>query len=128
MYFRKGRHSRGFSAELCCLAAEAANGAIGLETLLAAGLRLVHDGTLTLPQLIAATSTRPSQLLGLDCGTLAAGAIADIMVVETDKTWQVREDSIRSRSKNTPFEGARFEGRVVRTLVAGRLIYDYASN
>jgi dihydroorotase len=107
--------------------AEAADGAIGLETLLAAGLRLVHDGTLSLMDLIAATSSRPAALLGLDGGTLAPGAIADILVFAPDKTWQVREDAIRSRSKNTPFEGTRFDGCVVRTLVAGQLIYDYAS-
>jgi len=107
--------------------AEAANGAIGLETLLAAGLRLVHSGDVKLETLIRAMSSRPAELLGLDAGTLKPGAPADLTVVDLHDTWTMREEDIRSRSKNTPFEGARFEGRVVRTLVAGSMVYDYAS-
>src|SRR5690606_23228370 len=104
--------------------AEAANGAIGLETMLAAGLRLVHAGQIGLMRLIETLSTAPARLAGLSGGTLAAGAAADIVLFDADAPWVLREDHIRSRSKNTPFEGARFTGRVVRTLVGGRTVFE----
>ncbi len=105
--------------------AEAADGAIGLETLLAAGLRLVHDDEVSLIDLIRALSTRPSALLSLEAGTLAPGSAADLVVIDLDAPWIMREEAVLSRSKNTPFEGARFTGRAVRTLVAGRTVYEY---
>ncbi len=106
--------------------AEAADGAVGLETLLAAALRLVHSGDVDLITLFRALSTRPAELLGLEVGRLAAGAPADLIVVDPDAPWIVDADRLRSRSKNTPFEGARFQGQVLRTLVAGRTVYAYA--
>jgi dihydroorotase len=106
--------------------AESADGAIGLETLLAAGLRLVHSGDVGLSRLVEAMSTAPARRLGLDAGTLAPGAAADIALVDPGTPWVVREEDIVSRSKNTPFEGARLQGRVVRTLVAGRTVHTYA--
>lgn len=106
--------------------AECADGAIGLETLVAAGLRLVHSGDLTLPRLVAAMSTAPARRLGLEAGTLAPGAPADLVLLDPGAPWVVREAEIVSRSKNTPYEGARLQGRVVRTLVAGRTVHTYA--
>ncbi len=106
--------------------AEAADGTIGLETLLAGGLRLVHDGSLPLSRLIEVLSTAPARRLGLPAGTLAPGAAADIVLFDPDRPWVFSEDQIRSRSKNTPFEGARFQGRVVRTLVEGRTVFNLA--
>jgi len=105
--------------------ADAADGAIGLETLLAAALRLYHDESCSLRNLIGAMSTRPAQLLGLESGTLKPGAPADLMLVDLDAPWINEETRLHSRSKNTPFEGARFQGRVLRTLVAGHTVYDY---
>ena len=107
--------------------AEAADGAVGLETLLAAALRLVHSGDVDMLTLFRALSTRPAELLGLEVGELAPGAPADLIVVDIDAPWVVDADRLRSRSKNTPFEGAKFQGRVLRTLVAGRTVYEYAS-
>lgn len=104
---------------------EAAFGAIGLETMLAAGLRLVNDGSLSLMTLIRAMSTRPAQLLGLPAGTLRPGQPADIAVIAPDEAWLLDATLLKSRSRNTPFDEARFEGRVVRTLVAGRTVYEY---
>lgn len=106
--------------------AEAADGAIGVETLLAAGLRLVHSGDITLSRLIEATATRPARLVGLDAGTLAPGAPADLIVLDLDEPWVLAEEDILSRAKNTPYEGARFTGRVVRTLVGGRTVFQRA--
>jgi dihydroorotase len=104
--------------------AEAAAGAIGLETMLSAGLRLVHSGEVTLPVLLRAMSTRPAQRLGIAGGTLAHGAPADIIVIDTDVPWLVDPTELKSKCKNTPFDEARMTGRVVRTIVAGRTIYE----
>ena len=106
---------------------EAADGAIGLETLLAAALRLVHNGDAGLMTVLRAVSTRPAEILGLEAGTLAKGAPADVIVLDPEAPWVCEEERICSRSKNTPFEGARFLGRVTRTIVAGHTVYDYAS-
>ncbi len=103
--------------------ADAAGGAIGLETLLAAALRLHHDGSVPLLRLIDALSTRPAAIYGLDAGTLKPGARADLALVDLDAPWQVNESEIRSRSKNSCFEGTRFQGQVLQTMVAGRTIF-----
>jgi acyl phosphate:glycerol-3-phosphate acyltransferase len=89
---------------------EAAPGAIGLETLLAAALRLHHNGEVPLMRLVEALSTAPARRFGLDAGTLKPGAAADLIIVDLDAPWVVREDDIRSRSKNTCFEGALMQG------------------
>ena len=103
--------------------AEAADGAIGLETLCAAALRLAHSGDVPLLRLIDALSTRPAAIFGLEAGSLKPGMPADMVIADIDVPWIVSEAEIRSRSKNTPFEGARFSGRVLQTLVAGRTIH-----
>ncbi|GLK85664.1 dihydroorotase [Ancylobacter defluvii] len=104
---------------------EAGFGAIGLETMLAAGLRLVNGGTVGLMALIRSMSTRPAELLGLEAGTLRPGRPADIAVVAPDEAWILDAASLKSRCRNTPFDESRFEGRVVRTLVGGRTVYEY---
>ncbi|MGB3387057.1 MAG: dihydroorotase [Pseudaminobacter sp.] len=103
--------------------ADAADGAIGLETLLGVALRLHHNGDVPLLRLIETLSTAPAKLLGLPGGTLKPGAPADLALVDLDEPWIVREDTIRSRSKNTCFEGARLQGKVLQTLVAGRTVF-----
>ncbi|WP_160004597.1 dihydroorotase [Rhizobium sp. 18055] len=102
---------------------EAADGAVGLETMLAAALRLHHSGHVTLMRLIDAMSTRPAQIFGLDAGTLKPGAKADIALIDLDEPWLVAKDMLLSRSKNTPFEDARFSGRAVATYVAGQCVH-----
>jgi dihydroorotase len=103
--------------------ADAAAGAIGLETLLAVALRLHHNGDLPLLRLVETLSTAPARLFGLPGGTLKPGAPADLVVVDLDEPWIVSEAGIRSRSKNTCFEGARLQGKVLQTLVAGRTVF-----
>ncbi|SON56462.1 Dihydroorotase [Hartmannibacter diazotrophicus] len=103
--------------------AEAADGCVGLETLLSAGLRLVHNGDLTLMRLIEATSTRPAALLGLEAGTLKPGQPADIVMIDPDMPWVLSEENIISRSKNSAFEGARFSGKVIATYVGGSQVF-----
>lgn len=105
--------------------AEAAAGAIGLETMLPAGLRLVHAGELDFLSLIRAMSTRPAELLGLPGGTLRSGAPADLIVIDPDVPWLVDPDELKSKCKNTPFDEARFSGRVIRTIVGGRTVYEH---
>jgi len=105
--------------------AEAAPGAIGLETMLVAGLRLMHAGDIDLVTLLRAMSTRPAELLGLPGGTLKSGAIADVIVVDLETPWVLDPGELKSKCKNTPFDEARMTGRVVRTIVAGRTVYEY---
>ena len=105
--------------------AEAAPGAIGLETMLVAGLRLMHAGEIDLVTLLRAMSTRPAELLNLPGGTLKSGAIADVIVVDLETPWVLDPGELKSKCKNTPFDEARMTGRVVRTIVAGRTVYEY---
>ncbi|TWD57502.1 dihydroorotase [Agrobacterium vitis] len=102
---------------------DAADGAIGLETMLAAALRLHHSGHVPLMRLIDAMSTRPAEIFGLEAGTLKPGAKADVVLIDLEEPWIVSKELIVSRSKNTPFEDARFSGRAVATYVAGRQVF-----
>jgi dihydroorotase len=104
--------------------AEAADGAVGLETLLSAALRLVHDGRLPLAKLLRALSIRPAEILGLSAVRLAPGAPADLVVFDPDEPYVLDKQDLRSRSKNTPFDEARLQGRVRLTLVGGKIVYD----
>lgn len=103
--------------------AEAANGAIGLETMLAAALRLYHDGSVSLMRLIDAMSTAPARIFGLPGGTLTPGAPADVTLIDLEEPWICAKEQLLSRSKNTPFENARFSGRAVATYVGGKPVY-----
>jgi dihydroorotase len=105
--------------------AESAAGAIGIETMLIAGLRLVHAGKLTLSALLKAMSTRPAELLGLPGGSLKPGSVADVIVLDLDLPWVLDPADLKSKCKNTPFDEARMTGRVVRTIVAGRTVYEF---
>ncbi|MEL7303211.1 MAG: amidohydrolase family protein, partial [Pseudomonadota bacterium] len=105
---------------------EAADGAIGLETMLAASLRLVHNGDITLSRVVEALSLAPSRRLGLESGTLSKGAPADLCVFDPGMPWLVDREVLHSRSKNTPFDEAKMQGRVLRTLVAGQTVHQYA--
>ncbi|MEO0730073.1 MAG: dihydroorotase [Pseudomonadota bacterium] len=105
--------------------AEAADGANGLETLLSAALRLHHDGDLSLPQLFDRLAHAPAKRLGLEAGTLKRGAPADLIVVDIGVPWMVNRDLLVSRSKNSPFDEARMQGQVRRTMVAGQTVYPF---
>jgi dihydroorotase len=105
--------------------AEAAAGAIGLETMLPAGLRLIHSGEMDFKTLIRAMSTRPAELLGLPGGSLRSGSPADVIVIDPDVPWVLDPVDLKSQCKNTPFDEARFSGRVARTIVGGRTVYEH---
>ena len=103
--------------------ADAEAGAIGLETLLGVTLRLYHNEEIPLIRVVEALSTGPARLFGIEGGSLRPGAPADLVLVDLDEPWIVREADIRSRSKNTCFEGARLQGKVLQTMVAGRTVF-----
>ncbi|MCU0885752.1 MAG: dihydroorotase [Beijerinckiaceae bacterium] len=101
---------------------EAANGAVGLETMLSAALRLHHSGDVGLPRLLAAMSSAPAALIGSPAGRLAVGAPADLIVVDPDAPYVLEKARLKSRSKNSPFDEARMEGRAVAVMVGGRMV------
>ncbi|WP_298806424.1 dihydroorotase [uncultured Lentibacter sp.] len=103
--------------------AEAASGAVALETLLPAALRLVHAGSLTLAQLFRALALNPAKRLQLAAGRLALGAPADLMLFDPDKPFVLDRTTLLSKSKNTPFDGQRLQGKVVATYVAGKKVF-----
>jgi dihydroorotase len=103
---------------------EAASGAVGLETMLPVLLRLYHAGELDLPTLFRALSLNPAKRLGLECGRIAAGAPADLVLFDADKPFVLDRFKLRSKSKNTPFDGARLQGKVLGTWVGGRRVFE----
>jgi dihydroorotase len=103
---------------------QAANGVVGLETALPLALRLVAEGVLPLPALVARMTTGPARILGLPAGTLAPGAPADLTLVDPERRWRVDARAFRSKSRNTPFDGWEMTGRAVAVLVDGRLVHD----
>lgn len=104
--------------------AEAADGAVGLETLLSASLRFVQGGALSLGGLMRALTVRPADLIASPAGRLKPGAPADLILLNPDAPYRLDKRELRSRSKNSPFDEARLEGRVHKTFVGGRLVHE----
>lgn len=102
----------------------AANGISGLETSLALSLRLVREGILSLPELIAKMSLNPARILKLAKGTLETGADADITVFDPQLNWTVDVKTFCSKGKNSPFHGWKMQGKAVLTIVGGEIKYD----
>jgi dihydroorotase len=102
---------------------EAASGAVALQTLLPAALRLVHAGDIALPTLWRALSLNPARRLGLSSGRLEVGAPADLVLFDDAAPFVLDRFALLSKSKNTPFDGARMQGRVIGTWVAGKRLY-----
>ncbi|WP_204115665.1 dihydroorotase [Shimia biformata] len=102
---------------------EAASGAVALETFLPAAMRLVHAGHLTLPELFRAIALNPAKRLGLNSGRLTTGAPADLVLFDPDAPFVLDRATLHSKSKNTPFDGQRMEGKVLATYVAGTPVY-----
>ncbi|WP_341760667.1 dihydroorotase [Candidatus Endowatersipora endosymbiont of Watersipora subatra] len=103
--------------------AEAADGVIGLETLLSASLRLYHTDNVPLMRLLTCLTSAPAERLGLKTGRIQVGAPADMMLFDPDYPWILRKELLHSRSKNTAFEGARFQGKVLKTIVSGKIVF-----
>ena len=98
---------------------EAASGAVAMETLLPAAMRLIHNDYMDLPTLWRALSLAPAKRLGLDAGRLVVGAPADLVLFDPDAPFIMDRFKLQSKSKNTPFDGARMQGKVHATYVAG---------
>ena len=98
-----------------------------MQTLLPLALELVHGGHISLLDLLAKLTVNPARLLGLEAGTLAKGAPADLVLFDLDVPWRISETDLRSKSKNTPFDGRPVQGRVLRTVVAGDTGFDAAA-
>lgn len=102
---------------------EAASGAVALETFLPAAMRLYHAGHLTLAQLFRAMSLNPANRLGLPQGRLSVGAPADLILFDPDAPYVLDRFTLNSKSKNTPFDGQRMEGKVLATYVGGVRVF-----
>jgi dihydroorotase len=103
-------------------------GIVGLETAVPLVFeRLVHTGRITLARMIELLSVNPARILGVPGGTLAAGSPADVAVLAPDRSVTIHAAGLRSRSKNTPFDGWQLRGAVLATIVAGRVVYRAAS-
>ena len=107
--------------------AQAASGAIGLETLLAAGLSLVADKQLNLMKFLAALTCNPAKLLGLDSGRISKSAPADLIIFDPNTPWVCKGKDFLSKSKNTPFDGRLMTGRNIKTICKGKLVFDFSN-
>jgi dihydroorotase len=103
---------------------QAAFGGSGLETLLAVSLDLYHNGDMSLLDVMRRLTCAPADLLGLDAGRLAKGRKADLTIFDPNEGWKVIADAFKSKSKNSPFDGRPVQGRVLRTVVDGRTVFD----
>ena len=103
--------------------ASAASGIVALETLLPLTLELYHNGHLGLLEALAKLTRSPATILRLPEGRLAVGAAADLIVFDLDRPRRIDVDAFRSKSKNSPFDGRPVQGRVLRTIVAGRSVF-----
>jgi dihydroorotase len=101
----------------------AMNGIVGLETSLALTLALVRAGGLPLARAVERLTAGPARAFGLPYGTLASGALADVIVVDPEREWKVDPLRFFSKSRNSPFTGWTLRGRVLRTYVAGKLVH-----
>lgn len=104
--------------------AHAANGIVGLETLLPLALKLCHERQMTLLDLLKALTCAPADLLGIPAGRLKKGRAADLVLFDPDLEWTVDTSKFRSKSKNSPFGDMRVKGRALRTVVNGRAVYE----
>ena len=103
--------------------AQAEPGGVGLETLLPLTLELMHNDHLSLIDALRKVTFAPAELMGLPMGRLVPGAPADLVLFDPGRPWRINADDLRSKSKNSPFDGRLVQGQVLRTVVDGRTIY-----
>jgi dihydroorotase len=104
--------------------AQAENGVVGLETLLPLALALHHKGKLALIDVLKKLTSAPAAILRLPLGRIAKGAPADLVLFDPDRPWIVDAKRFKSKSKNSPFDEMPVQGKVLRTVVAGRTLYE----
>jgi dihydroorotase len=103
---------------------EASFGIVGVESMLPLSLRLYHDGTLSLSNLLAKMTCNAAEIINFDGGVIAKGARADLTLIDLDFAWEIDSQKFLSKSKNSPFDGFAVKGRAVRTVVAGKTVYE----
>lgn len=104
---------------------KAPNGSIGMETSFAVcNTYLVKSGKLSLSQLVEKMSLNPAKILGINAGTLSVGAPADIVLINPDEEWTVDPEKLHGKSKNTPFKGKKLAGRVKKTILGGKIVFE----
>lgn len=102
---------------------EAAFGIVGLETALPLTLKLVEEGIMTLPAAVEKMTSKPAEIFKLDKGTLGIGKDADIVIFDPKAEYSIDAAKFKSKSKNTPFNGWKVKGKVIHTLVGGKIVY-----
>ncbi len=104
--------------------AQAATGATGVETLLPLALELFHNKSIKIKKLIAAITSNPAKILGINKGSLDKGSDADLCILDINKPWVVNKEQLKSKSKNTPIENRKLQGQILKTFVKGELAYE----
>ncbi len=99
-------------------------GIIGLETAFSVSLELVREGHLTLSELVYRLSARPAAIFGLPVGRLVPGGLADLVLVDLSGEWKAGSRGYFSKSRNSPYTGSVMKGKILRTIVGGRIVYD----
>ena len=103
--------------------AQAETGASGIETLLPFSLELYHNGSVDLEIIIKALTSKPAEILKINKGNLSTGNDADFCIVDINKPWVVRKDKLISKSKNTPIEDKKLQGKIISTFVNGEELF-----
>ncbi len=103
---------------------QAATGASGIETLLPLALELYHNKSLELNKLIESLTSNPAKILGINKGSLGIGSDADLCVLDLNLPFVVKKSELKSKSKNTPIEDRKLQGKVLKTYVKGNLMYE----
>ena len=98
-------------------------GITGLETALPLSLKLVHDKKISLSNLISLMSTRPSKIININRGSLKKGLDADLVIFDMNRKITIDKKTMYSKSKNTPFHGIKLKGKVIRTILKGKIVY-----
>lgn len=104
--------------------AEATFGIVGVETMLPLSLNLVHQGVLSLSDLLAKITCNAAEIINFDGGEIKVGARADMVLIDLNSEWEISSSNFFSKSKNSPFDGFKVKGRAIKTIVAGKVVYE----
>ena len=104
--------------------AQAATGAIGIETLLPLALEMHHNESLPLNKIVETLTINPAKILQINKGTLKKGSDGDICILDLDAPWIVKAENLKSKSKNTAIEGRKLQGKVLMTFLNGELVFN----
>jgi dihydroorotase len=107
--------------------AQAEFGAVGLETMLPLALELYHNKKITLVELFKRLSLNPAKILGIEGGSLKKGKAADFILVDLDTPWIINKDHLKSKSRNTPFDERPVTGKIMRTIINGKTVFEFKS-